>query len=201
MKSKRAILWLLASFGAVGAAVLAQVFLFEAPPSDNFPLELRCVDSSPLPGGFSRCSNGLVHRPSVEECPSDLPRRERSAGEPGSCEYDTDCREFPHGHCDLTLPLNTRRCQYGCVKDSECEPDQICLCDTPVGHCVDADCRADHECSGGAVCGKYFPLPGCVHEAFTCQSRQDECAGGCSEGRWCTADDGIRYCSSPNCIH
>lgn len=190
--------------------------------SANAP-SLECEGSSPIAlfgrdTGFSRCSNGMRHRPRAVECASFLPRagdgvpylREymflydevvRDHRKHLPCVRDSDCSARAHGHCEPSQPVAATHCAYGCVNDSECSPGELCLCDDPVGHCVPASCRSDSDCAPPFVCGDYHPFnaPCGVSDAFACQTEGDECAAQCGPGGiHCSLVQGRRTCAR-NC--
>jgi len=165
-----------------------------------------CALSTPLEGGFSRCSNGLLHRPiSGAACPNALPRASafapevllaleqaaRSAGYTESeipflyqCRADTDCSARPNGYCALSLPegwngsTNFTQCRYACSTDADCGGGTLCECGDPGGQCVTAHCFEDAECGAGRRCAPYDATPGCDFESriWECQRLDDECS-------------------------
>lgn len=135
-------------------------------------------------GGYVRCADGSIHRPSVDECWSNIDPADGPAllGPPlpdGSvnytCRKNSDCTDKPHGHCEASQTFGLGdtpkvSCVYGCVRDSECGPGEICLCGDPVGQCVGARCASDADCSAGTPCraGNIFSVCGPVTTQFTC---------------------------------
>ena len=90
-------------------------------------------------------------------------------------------------------------CLYGCVKDSECGADQICVCGEPVGHCVAAACRSDAECATGFLCKSYDSSNGCGIERFACQTLDDVCGSNEDCAETCDADSGQFQCVMLGC--
>src|SRR5260370_14121928 len=118
-----------------------------------------CPDASPvlvngLATGFAQCSDGTLRRRSVVDCPyAQKPGQicpydagYRDAGpHPGPCNRDSDCTQHPYGQC-LSFPMVFGCiCAYGCVRDSDCNPAQIC-----VRAGVAAGGRTDGQCSDSA---------------------------------------------------
>jgi hypothetical protein len=174
-----------------------------------------CKDEAPVivagtDSGYASCTGQWQHRPSVVACPSEIPRAGATcslAGTGGStgaqvdCTQDSDCTAQPNGYCnDSNGELWGCFCNYGCVQDSDCGANQICLCGSPVGHCVQATCKSDADCPGG-LCATYTSEPGCGGTAFACQSPKDECTGDgdCPQGQQCTLSGDHRVCESPTC--
>ncbi len=139
-----------------------------------------CVFEATLPGGIERCANYLEHRVAPASCPSLLPIPDVLPGLEGlvdagaipdvECIRDADCTEKAYGHCidDFSGPY----CNYGCVTDADCGPQQLCRCDWYGGYCVKAQCRTDADCGDGYLCAK---SEGCEGE-FACQTSGDQCA-------------------------
>jgi hypothetical protein len=171
--------------------------------------------------GFGDCeSSGMLHRESIRACPSFLPRRpvevrsslmlhdRPSALSSVQCARDEDCAGNDQ-YCEPVEPPGLASfCRDGCGEDSDCLPGQLCLCDYPIGRCVEARCRSDQDCGTGLLCGTYIDLvehcvEGVEPVAFACQTHQDECAnlvcGGVAAG-WsgrCTLNEGgARYCDA-----
>ncbi len=171
----------------------------------------QCTGGQPvaLPGGFVRCGNGFVHRPSTSDCPSSLDTwNPVFTGHDGGAQYvecitNADCQDGPNGYCVPTtgfaiggMPgVNISRCEYGCIRDADCAQVEVCRCGDPIGQCVTATCTVDADCPDGACielshlettgCG-YGPTYslGCWRADMTCATAAD-CSGGnaaCNEG-------------------
>ena len=185
--------------GQLGAAALAALH--------------ACTDPVPIGGGWERCANGVTHRAAIGQCTSSLPRAQ---GDPAllhvlqiyplpdagtatdggvlprneyvQCRGDSDCVAHLHGHCEAggpDFPASTF-CDYGCVTDSDCAPQQVCLCGSgPVGTCVASPCRTDADCGGAGMCASAAEGT-CGASAFACQTPQDQCASASD----CAADQG-----------
>ncbi|HXU34656.1 MAG TPA: hypothetical protein VN851_29105 [Thermoanaerobaculia bacterium] len=203
------------SCGLTGAALYGAPE--KVPPGLLLPAAIRCTDSKPIevggkPTGFATCANGLRHRPEAVACPY-VPRPLSDFESPpgtdfsGSCKQDTDCREKPNGSCDVVLPIYKLDCHYGCAQDSDCGKNEICECKSPAGRCVPTQCRTDGDCRDGAVCGEYWPNPGCFLEvAYACQTPLDSCASDeqCKgrHGAFCSKDGaGPRVCKPMSCMY
>jgi hypothetical protein len=119
------------------------------------------------------------------------------------CSSDAECDAAPNGHCDYG-PGNAPgpSCHYGCVNDSQCGSDQICLCGTEIGRCVPADCKSDSDCTGNALCIATVGEDCGQSSKFTCQSLQDECAGSaqCEGYSSCEPGPAGRICE-PMCVY
>ena len=188
-----------------------------------------CNNPVPLDGGWERCANGLVHRPVVGECRSQLPRAQGidpaviQRGYPGyvagsamggspsfdrpTCEHDSDCTDQPYGHCEPGGAEQTAViCEYGCIVDSDCHDGYVCQCDGgPIGSCVPSSCSTDADCAGDALCAGYTDYPGCDFPAVACQTSRDTCAtrADCGERQECTMDrnslDPAWHCADRTC--
>src|SRR5260370_31124665 len=138
-----------------------------------------CPDASPvlvngLATGFAQCSDGTLRRRSVVDCPyAQKPGQicpydagYRDAGpHPGPCNRDSDCTQHPYGQC-LSFPMGVGCiCAYGCVRDSDCNPGQICVC--------------AGVAAGGGTVGQFSDST-CVAGPSTCPSGGD--AAGYREG-------------------
>src|SRR5262249_27834353 len=124
----------------------------------------------------------------------------------GSCQYDSQCNERPHGYCTYVSPFGgpfsgTYTCSYGCVRDEECGMGQICECGSQIGQCVQATCSVDSQCGPGFNCQTYVPNPGCPGEAYACQGPADQCAADadCPMGSRCSYQSGHRTCTTSLC--
>jgi hypothetical protein len=185
----------------------------------------RCEEPrTDLGGHFERCADGTVHRATVDECPSRLPRDQvfglplttgqggvgsdapASGTCPGCCQQDSDCTAGPLGHCEPASEYGTtgRYCEYGCVSDSQCQGGQICVCGALVGTCVSASCKVDADCPGDLLCSQADLYPGCDQISFACQTERDTCSsrddcGG--DEPFCAVeyDGSARACSGASC--
>jgi hypothetical protein len=167
---------------------------------------MSCAGGSKAPGGYESCGGGVLHRPSKQVCPNNTPRpgvMVTADGGPNFCTKDSDCTAKPYGYCmqngvgadGFTI------CSYGCTQDSECPAGDICLCDEPVGQCVQASCTQDSECTGG-MCASYNPEPGCPSTSFACQTPRDTCLSDaeCPNLQHCTLNaDKVRVCMMVQC--
>jgi hypothetical protein len=165
-----------------------------------------CALSTPLEGGFSRCANGLLHRPVAgRACPNALPRGRAFAPEVllaleqialgigyvesdipflYLCREDTDCTDLRNGYCELTMPdgwdgsTSFTECRYACSTDADCGGGTLCECGDPGGQCLTARCFEDAECGAGRRCAPYDATPGCEFESriWECQRLDDECS-------------------------
>jgi hypothetical protein len=79
-----------------------------------------------------------------------------------------DCTEKPRGFCDNGAPGNNAAsggappdtCHYGCLTDTDCGSNEICLCEDPKygGRCVFSFCKTDADCGPSTLCAS---APGC----------------------------------------
>lgn len=131
-----------------------------------------CEGSVPVGGdhpGFSRCENGVWHRPSIVECP---PSTTGAPTEDGvGCVKDADC-----GAGKICV----------CGEVSSCA---VATCTT------DADCGAGFVCRGysTSVCdGPGVVLP----DGFACQTPDDVCSNWqeCKDGMRCGGSSGSFQC-------
>jgi hypothetical protein len=169
------------------------------------------------------CANGLEHRPQAVACapvPVDNPGfagDSGSAGDTGeggagpgpgagassvgrACQSNADCRDIPLGYCERPADNEAPTCAAGCVQDSDCGANAICICDgvTP-GQCVRAGCAVDADCGVNSFCSPVSQVCG-VH-AFECLSLQDECRldSDCGMNGTCAFVDGHRACDNAVC--
>lgn len=172
-------------------------------PIARFP----CTDPKPFidaSTGFVLCEDGSIHREAANECPTEVPRSEGMPDyDPArdQCEFDRDCpansycgrQEIEGG---LTLGYT---CISGCVQDSDCAADQLCLCADPIGKCVPATCKTDAECGAGLECASHDPTHGCGHVAFACQTPDDTCRVACAQNMCALNEQGVRECLPGGC--
>ena len=179
------------------------------------PIDLSCRNPAPVLGhdgsdsGYVSCEGDFLHRRERRACASRLPRAE--AVDPGmattvDCATDADCEHLPHGHCERTSAYWTGQrvtCLAGCVEDTDCGENQVCLCGDPVGTCINAACKSDAECSG-LLCTA-DPLvdtctSGTLSAYFSCQKPNDTCRSDAdceSPNRCFSGQDGPRRCEHP----
>ena len=170
--------------------------------ANRFP----CGRPTPLLDGFAtgfvRCDDDSIRREAAMECPSLLPREPAPDYEPSfdSCSRDEECTSAPNGHCSrypaFPGPLT---CQYGCLSDSDCGPDQVCECGIPVGKCVSASCLEDAECEPGFHCATADSTAGCGNLVYACQTPSDECSMTCASGRCMLNENEERVCVQQSC--
>ena len=142
--------------------------------SGHFP----CTNPVDLGNGFVQC-DAFKHRQKQQTCPSQLPRPDKivAFSMMGTCAYDAECKDKPHGWCSLGGQIDATGCAYGCVNDSECGAGQICECGDPIGRCVQAQCVSDADCASGFLCKAYDASGGCGQTTYTCQTAADTCGG------------------------
>lgn len=164
--------------------------------------EFPCRNPIPAGAGYEQCEGGPIHRPSVEECASSLPRADKIAPpvEGGDCASDADCTAMPHGYCEPGIQLPGLFCSYGCVNDAECGAGNICLCGDPVGSCVTASCTSDQDCGAGLRCQSYDGSHGCGFVSFACQTPSDTCGSDADcAGAYCDGSSGTFTCVMGGC--
>lgn len=140
------------------------------------------------------CSNGFMHCPTAVTCvlPPSAGDTAGAAGDsgaagetgtsttpplPASCTTDADCSSLKLGYCFNPGPgLPPPQCASGCLQDSDCGSQYVCLCDGSAhgGRCTLATCRTDAECGADSLCASGNDV--CeAPAAFGCLSAQDEC--------------------------
>jgi hypothetical protein len=192
----------------------------ESPKGKSIKPRLRCTGSAARgeKPGYERCSEGYRHRVAATTCSSPLPRDRTciGGGDEDLCKKDSDCAVKPNGFCQgpgsrgasvvrrqptivaSASPPNLKigcKCSYGCVTDADCGDGELCLCGTPVGECVTANCRTDADCKGEMLCAELDPyfLGGLD---YACQTRKDQCNthAQCTDGKSCVFEHGHRDC-------
>jgi hypothetical protein len=175
------------------------------------------VGSKGQPTGLVVCDGNYaaVHRAARVDCGSSLPRPPGTGCTPagtGGCQQDSDCTERPYGHCDPPVdgpaPVFCTSCAYGCVRDSDCAADEVCLClSSLIGECIAAGCATDQDC-GGLLCLTYptakqsGAADNCYDSAIACQTPSDQCvsSGDCANGAPCVVmASGQRACRDALC--
>jgi hypothetical protein len=165
-----------------------------------------CQNPVDLGNGLIRC-DGFSHRQAALTCASRVPRPEPVNPAPSAqCNLDADCTDKPLGWCGNSnaMGITFTQCNYGCVKDSDCESTQFCECSDPVGGCVAAQCRSDADCAAGFLCRSHDPSGGCGATAYTCQSAADKCGTDrdCAQGEHCylSAQTHSFQCTTAACV-
>jgi hypothetical protein len=164
-----------------GSAIFGQPTVCTAHPCvDPKPVIVANVDT-----GYDTCAGGVLRRRAIVDCPSLLPRASTSyqytcddGGIPGACAKDTDCTEHPFGFCqgggagaigagNTIICFANCTCRYGgCVRDSDCGNNEICVCADPVGSCMPSSCSSGKDCQPGCDCLATYGQ---------CQTPQDTC--------------------------
>jgi hypothetical protein len=182
---------------------------------DGGPLPFTCKNPQPkiVAGkdtGYDVCEGGVLRRRAIADCPVLLPRPSDSqcaasvdAGT-GTCATDSDCTEHANGTCNHFAGgpgPSWCGCSYGCVRDADCGPGNICVCGDPVGYCQKSACKSGADCSSGGDCATFDSQPGCPGTELACQTRTDECLSNsdCKQNEECTVENGHRVCSLPHC--
>lgn len=132
--------------------------------------------------GLVSCDGGFMRRPVQGNCPLHPPMNEVRPDLP-SCQADTDCASIARGHC-VYLPNIGLGCQSECAADNDCQPEQVCLCDSVFHRCVHSDCTTDADCGTALHCASYSDScsPGVIG-GLACQTHEDTCTtnAGCEE--------------------
>lgn len=168
--------------------------------------DVRCGPDPVLldgkPTGLKACSDSVVHRAALVACPNPLPRKDPACAPTGEamsqCAVDTDCMDFPLGICNVGVSRAYCGCDYGCLTDADCNADQLCLCDDPIGRCVDApSCKSDADCKEGPCTGLVRPSNPFID--FACVSSDNECEvdADCAS-KFCRVDETthLRQCAA-----
>jgi len=171
-----------------------------------------CQDPVALGGGWERCKNGLVHRPTPGKCEY-APRATPipATGAADQCTKDNQCTANPNGYCEFVSAGNTSGpsanfCAYGCLADADCGAGKVCQCGgvAGAGVCGSApSCKSDSDC-GGALCTTYDSAPGCMSLTFACQTPADKCEANSDcppsgNGSICTMSGAHRVCAPISC--
>jgi hypothetical protein len=181
------------------------------------PTTRKGIDGNPT--GFADCEYAdTVARVRPTTCGSRLPRAFECAAAAScntdggcigdfACRSDKDCIAHTEGHCEDTSGYEWSSeggayvprcgCRYGCVEDSDCGAEAICLCGSPTGVCVPATCKSASDCAEGSVCLSYRTRYG--GRGFACQTVLDTCASNtsCKSGNECVLENDSRRCAEP----
>jgi hypothetical protein len=135
--------------------------------------------------------SGTVHRASVVGCPNLVVPA--SAGTcfdiSSACKSNADCADAgPNAACSAFGPGGMPNgipgycgCVAGCLRDSDCNAGEVCVCTNPLGACIPASCTSDAQCGPGFLCAltdKINLNPDCGvggPALFACQTTQDTC--------------------------
>jgi hypothetical protein len=150
------------------------------------------------------CGGTVVRREEAKTCPSAIPRATGCTAQQQNCNSDGDCTTSANGYCQLYAggggAPSSCDCAYGCVNDSDCAADEVCLCGDPVGTCVKADCKTSNDCAPGYDC--VTPTGACVASYLACQGPADECLSeaDCSSIEYCgVGPQGNLVCKTNGC--
>lgn len=155
------------------------------------------------------CENGYKHRASETTCTPPSTLIEGMAGADGtaggatlgsSCNADADCSGLPLAYCTWhQVGLESGRCESGCLRDSDCGANALCLC-IGGGRCIEATCKTDADCGSGSLCAVGDTV-NCGESTFACQRADDECAtsADCSSGSTCIISNARRVCRAGDC--
>jgi Dickkopf-like protein len=149
--------------------------------------------------GYVQCDD-YFYRASKQVCPTTWPRAGEVPGyQPGvsQCRTDADCASqipLKDAYCALPLdpPPRGTICQAGCLSDSDCLDNYVCLCGDPIGHCIATQCKSDADCIPGMHCASTVDPYACPEHgiALACQLPQDQCTidAQCAGGFICRID-------------
>ena len=141
--------------------------------------------------GLDRCDGGQIRRREAIECPTNYP------------DTNPCCGGCPEGQVCNTQGEVACTCIPACTNDSQCGPDQVCMCGEPAGVCVSASCATGADCGPGGECTTWDSTLGCLYLAFACTTPADTCGGDadCGQaGYFCAVQpDGHRECVQGGC--
>lgn len=155
--------------------------------------------------GMTRCAEGYSYRSRIVTCDTRATGPLGSGGSGGSagpsgveggtgaapapkhlnCASDADCFDIPRGFCQPRRTMfDFSYCAAGCLDDTECATNELCLCGADGGVCISAQCRDETSCEAGYQCATAGP-PACSSiMSFACLTREDECVSSesCPQG-------------------
>lgn len=170
---------------------------------DTGPELTPCTDNTECRGG-EVCREGYCREACSEAdpCVGELAVCDAASGLCVSCLVDGDCG--PDERCEGT------ECIFWCTGDRQCPEGSVCAEST--GQCVEADCTADVDCSGGFTCveGLCTPIDPlvCEPDSSTCDGDTlVRCNGDgtafsdddCAAGTVCVEDAIGARCATPVC--
>lgn len=129
--------------------------------------------------GVETCEQGGLRRVASVKCKNGLPRAgggqcKSTSDTRNDCGSDADCTARPFGACWIYFP-DQCVCDYGCETDDDCGAGFACLCESPVGRCVEATCRTGADCASGTC--RVDLTEGCAHPNLLCATEADVCDG------------------------
>lgn len=125
------------------------------------------------------------------------------------CERHEDCDDGNNGRCSVW----GTSCSYDdCFADSDCAPDELCLCNGGLQEnhvCIQANCHTDSDCEAGrwcspsaGACPNFYAESNKGAAGFFCHGATDDCQTDedCVDG-WCVFDrDDQRWeCTQTEC--
>ena len=155
--------------------------------------------------GFDVCAKETLRRREAKTCPDLRPNPTPCSGATTKCTIDADCKAKPNDYCQYSKfggPGSSSICQCatGCTKDSECPSGQVCLCGSPIGKCIPADCGTSADCDPGFDC--ITSVDDCAWAQLHCQTPADECltSDDCGAQQYCgVGTQGNLVCKTSGC--
>ncbi len=153
--------------------------------------------------GWMRCEDSFFRLEPVE-CLEDAPLPSCDPLECEACDAGEQCLEVaPGGLC---------QCARNCASDSDCGPNEICVCRSglvddvlsSLNWCMPADCKGQSDCSAlpgdrTPLCRLAFDFCGSP-ESLYCRTEADDCTYDADcPNHWCRYDSGDERwtCDSP----
>jgi len=170
------------------------------------PVELlQETDAGPVPTGYVKCSNRVVHRERAEAA-------ELVSDATGTCTWDYPCLatcEASEGAFCNSIQSDADedcRCNTTCTTDSDCDDDEACYPNGVHSTCIPAHCKTDDDCDTDMLCELKTGSDVCGNPTYAqaCQSVDDECRfdADCSNRSECRFDGDKYACramSSSDC--
>ncbi|NUQ73861.1 MAG: ferritin-like domain-containing protein [Polyangiaceae bacterium] len=158
---------------------------------------LGCVNPMPIivngvDTGIDLCAGGEYRRREAVTCPTNFP------------DTNPCCGMCPDGMICNTGGEVACTCVAACTDDSQCGPDELCMCGQTAGMCISAKCKTGADCAPGEECTSWDTTLGCLYLEFACTTPADTCRGDvdCSEvNSFCAVQsDGHRECVPGGCV-
>lgn len=157
----------------------------------------ECINPMPIivngiDTGVDICAGGQYLRREAVECPTNFP------------DTNPCCGTCPDGMICNTQGEIACTCTTACTNDSQCMPNELCLCGQTAGTCVPALCKTGADCPDGQSCTSWDTTLGCLYLQFACTTPADTCSGNadCSAtpNLFCAVQaDGHRECVPGGC--